>query len=198
MENVRAVMDADRIQQAKEEIMIAVLEEFNDKGMKFTMDDIARHVGMSKKTLYEIFKDKDTLFDEMVDVTFSKIKEEERKVLEDGTLSVVEKIRKIMIVLPGRYENLNITQIALMEEKYPKVYRKIQKRLESDWEPTIALLEEGMARGKIRKISIPVLKAMIEGTISQFFSRNVLSEENVSYAQALDAMMEIIMRGIQL
>ncbi len=198
MENVRAVMDADRIQQAKEEIMIAVLEEFNDKGMKFTMDDIARHVGMSKKTLYEIFKDKDTLFDEMVDVTFSKIKEEERKVLEDGTLSVVEKIRKIMIVLPGRYENLNITQIALMEEKYPKVYRKIQKRLESDWEPTIALLEEGMALGKIRKISIPVLKAMIEGTISQFFSRNVLSEENVSYAQALDAMMEIIMRGIQL
>lgn len=198
MENVRAVMDADRIQRAKEEIMIAVLEEFNDKGMKFTMDDIARHVGMSKKTLYEIFKDKDTLFDEMVDVTFSKIKEEERKVLEDETLSVVEKIRKIMIVLPGRYENLNITQIALMEEKYPKVYRKIQRRLESDWEPTIALLEEGMAQGKIRKISIPVLKAMIEGTISQFFSRNVLSEENVSYAQALDAMMEIIMRGIQI
>ena len=190
-------MDADRMQEAKEEIMNAVLEEFQDKGLKFTMDDIAKHVGMSKKTLYEIFRDKDTLFDEMVTHTFSKIKEEERKVLEDSSLPIVEKIRKIMIVLPGRYENLNVRQIALMEQKYPKVYRQIQKRLESDWEPTIALLREGMEEGEIRRISIPVLKAMIEGTISQFFSSNALSEENVSYAQALDAMMDIIMRGIE-
>lgn len=190
-------MDADRIQKVKEEVMNAVLEEFNDKGIKFTMDDIARHVGMSKKTLYEIFRDKDTLFDEMVTHAFAKIKEEERKVLEDSSLPIVDKIRRIMIVLPGRYENLNVKQIALMEQKYPKVYRQIQQRLESDWEPTIALLEEGMAAGQIRKISVPVLKAMIEGTISQFFSRDVLSGENVSYAQALDDMMDIIMRGIE-
>ncbi|MDE6420762.1 MAG: TetR/AcrR family transcriptional regulator [Lachnospiraceae bacterium] len=190
-------MDAGRMQVVKEGVMNAVLEEFQDKGLKFTMDDIAKRVGMSKKTLYEIFRDKDTLFDEMVEHTFSKIKEEERKVLEDPTLPIVEKVRKIMIVLPGRYENLNVRQIALMEQKYPKVYRQIQKRLESDWEPTIALLREGMEAGEIRRISIPVLKAMIEGTISQFFSRDVLSEENVSYAQALDEMMDIIMRGIE-
>ena len=75
-------MDVEKMQEVKEEIMNAVLEEFQDKGLKFTMDDIARHVGMSKKTLYEIFRDKDTLFDEMVAHTFSKINEEERKVLD--------------------------------------------------------------------------------------------------------------------
>ncbi len=190
-------MDVEKMQEVKEEIMNAVLEEFQDKGLKFTMDDIARHVGMSKKTLYEIFRDKDTLFDEMVAHTFSKIKEEERKVLDNPELSTVEKIRKIMIVLPGRYENLNVKQIALLEQKYPKVYRQIQKRLESDWEPTIALLREGMEAGQIRRISIPVLKAMIEGTIGQFFSTDVLSGETVSYAQALEDMMDIIMHGIE-
>lgn len=190
-------MDVEKMQEVKEEIMNAVLEEFQDKGLKFTMDDIARHVGMSKKTLYEIFRDKDTLFDEMVAHTFSKIKEEERKVLDNPELSVVEKIRKIMIVLPGRYENLNVKQIALLEQKYPKVYRQIQKRLESDWEPTIALLREGMEAGQIRRISIPVLKAMLEGTIGQFFSTDVLSGETVSYAQALEDMMDIIMHGIE-
>ena len=186
-------MDVEKMQEVKEEIMNAVLEEFQDKGLKFTMDDIA----MSKKTLYEIFRDKDTLFDEMVAHTFSKIKEEERKVLDNPELSIVEKIRKIMIVLPGRYENLNVKQIALLEQKYPKVYRQIQKRLESDWEPTIALLREGMEAGQIRRISIPVLKAMLEGTIGQFFSTDVLSGETVSYAQALEDMMDIIMHGIE-
>ncbi len=190
-------MDVEKMQEVKEEIMNAVLEEFQDKGLKFTMDHIARHVGMSKKTLYEIFRDKDTLFDEMVAHTFSKIKEEERKVLDNPELSIVEKIRKIMIVLPGRYENLNVKQIALLEQKYPKVYRQIQKRLESDWEPTIALLREGMEAGQIRRISIPVLKAMLEGTIGQFFSTDVLSGETVSYAQALEDMMDIIMHGIE-
>ena len=190
-------MDVEKMQEVKEEIMNAVLEEFQDKGLKFTMDDIARHVGMSKKTLYEIFRDKDTLFDEMVAHTFSKIKEEERKVLDNPELSIVEKIRKIMIVLPGRYENLNVKQSALLEQKYPKVYRQIQKRLESDWEPTIALLREGMEAGQIRRISIPVLKAMLEGTIGQFFSTDVLSGETVSYAQALEDMMDIIMHGIE-
>ncbi len=117
--------------------------------------------------------------------------------MDNPELSIVEKIRKIMIVLPGRYENLNVKQIALLEQKYPKVYRQIQKRLESDWEPTIALLREGMEAGQIRRISIPVLKAMIEGTIGQFFSTDVLSGETVSYAQALEDMMDIIMHGIE-
>ena len=42
----------------REQILDATVLVFNKKGMKFTMDDIARELGMSKKTIYTVFADK--------------------------------------------------------------------------------------------------------------------------------------------
>ena len=41
----------------KNEILNATITVFNKKGMKFTMDDVAREAGMSKKTIYAVFSD---------------------------------------------------------------------------------------------------------------------------------------------
>ena len=38
----------------REQILDATVLVFNKKGMKFTMDDIARELGMSKKTIYTV------------------------------------------------------------------------------------------------------------------------------------------------
>ena len=39
----------------KERIMEATIDEFNEKGVKFTMDDLAKRLTMSKKTIYKVF-----------------------------------------------------------------------------------------------------------------------------------------------
>ena len=51
----------------REQILDATVLVFNKKGMKFTMDDIARELGMSKKTIYTVFADKQELVYDMVD-----------------------------------------------------------------------------------------------------------------------------------
>ena len=51
----------------REEILDATIVLFNQKGLKFTMDDLARELHRSKKTIYVIFPDKKKLLDEMVD-----------------------------------------------------------------------------------------------------------------------------------
>ena len=38
--------------QLEEKILLAAIEEFGRKGLKFTMDDIAKNLSISKKTLY--------------------------------------------------------------------------------------------------------------------------------------------------
>ena len=45
----------------KNEILNATITVFNKKGMKFTMDDVAKEAGMSKKTIYAVFSDKQEL-----------------------------------------------------------------------------------------------------------------------------------------
>lgn len=188
--------ETEQTEALKQKIMEAAIGEFNKKGLKFTMDDVSKSLSMSKKTLYTVFEDKEAMFFEMVDTCFDAIKESERAVLADENLDIVEKIRRIMIVLPDRYAGLDFRQIYSLKEKYPKIYQKLEKRLESDWEPTIQLLEQAMEEGKIKKVSVPVLKTMVEGSIELFLGRDVLIQNGMEYKEALNKMMDIIMDGI--
>jgi len=68
--------------------------------------------------------------------------------------------------------------------------------LESGWENTISLIEQGIAEKQIRNVSIPILKTMMEATLEQFFQRDVLVRNKISYQEALDEVVMILMQGI--
>ena len=102
------MQDQDKL---KEIILAGTVEVYGEKGIKFTMDDLARHLGMSKKTIYTVYREKKTLFMAMVDYVFDSIKESERKVVEDKSLNTVEKIRRILGVLPDSYKNVDLGQL---------------------------------------------------------------------------------------
>ena len=180
----------------KERIMNAAIEEFNKKGLKFTMDDVAANLSMSKKTLYKVFEDKEALFFSMVDYCFDAIKESEQEILRDEEMDIVEKIRRIIIVLPNRYGNIDLRRLYSLKEKFPATYRKLEGRLESDWDATIMLLEQGIREGRIKPVSIPILKTMVEGTIEHFLSRDTLLKQDITYPEDLENMMDILMEGI--
>ena len=181
----------------KEQILKGTLQVFNNKGLKFTMDDIAELLKISKKTLYKVFDDKEELFLAMVDYIFDTIKESERAVVEDDSLSTVEKIHKILGVLPEGYKDVDLRQLYLLKDKYPKIYNQVELRLETGWEITIELIEQGIAEGCIQPIRIPLLKMMLEATLEQFFQRDILIQNKISYQDALDEVVYILMEGIK-
>ncbi|MDF2540030.1 MAG: TetR family transcriptional regulator [Herbinix sp.] len=182
--------------ELKVKIIDAVIEEFNEKGLKFTMDDIAKHIGISKRTLYTVVEDKEALFVEAVDDVFAAIKESERQIIEDGSLDILEKLKRILIVLPEKYKTIDFRQLYDLKSKFPRIYAKIENRLETDWEPTYRLMEQAMEEGKIRRISLPIFQAMISGTIEYYLSRSVLIDNKMDYEAALAQMVDIIMIGI--
>ena len=100
----------------REQILEATILVFNKKGMKFTMDDIARELGMSKKTIYTVFADKQELVYDMVDYCFDSIKESEQKVMKNGELSTLEKIHEILGVLPEGYKEIDFSQLYILRD----------------------------------------------------------------------------------
>lgn len=186
--------------EEKEKMRVTILEgtiqAFNRKGLKFTMDDVANQLGMSKKTIYTVFRDKETMFFAMVDYMFDSIKESERQVLGDKSLTTLEKIRRVLGVLPEGYKDVDFRQLYLLREKYPRIYKRVEERLESGWETIIGLMEQGMEEGVIRRVDIPIVKLMLEAAIEQFFQRDILIRNQISYAQALDEVVEILVNGI--
>lgn len=182
--------------ELRETILHGTIKAFNEKGLKFTMDDIASILSISKKTIYTVFSDKEQLFLCMVDYMFDNIKISEQQVLEDDSLNTLEKIRRILGVMPDSYKEIDFRQLYLLKDKYPKIYEQVEIRLETGWETTIALIEQGMAEGVIRKVNVSIVKMMMEAALEQFFQRDILLQNKISYADALNEVVDILVDGI--
>ena len=184
-------------QELKKDIMEACIALFNEKGLKFTMDDVASYCHISKKTMYVVFDDKEELFFAMVDYLFDGIKASKDAVLNDPSLSTLDKIRRMLGAMPESYNEIDFEKMYLLKEKYPKTYEKVEKRLETEWETTIALLQKGQAEGVIKSVNIPLVKLIYEASIEQFFKKDVLVANNIPYKTAVDEVVNILVEGIR-
>ena len=99
--------------------------------------------------------------------------------------------------MPEGYRDIDFRQLYLLKDRYPAIYAKVEKRLETGWENTIELLNRAMEEGVIRRIDIPILKLMLEASIEQFFQRDILIRNGLSYQEALDEVVDILIEGIR-
>ena len=182
----------------RSEILSATIPVFNKKGIKFTMDDVAKEVGISKKTIYTVFADKQELVYDMVDYCFDSIKKREERVMKNAGLTTIEKLQAILGVLPDGYKDIDFAQLYILRDKYPRIYSRVEERLESGWDTTIELLRRGMEEGVVRQIDTAIVKVMFEATLEQCFRRDVLVKNKISYSDALAQVVDIICNGIKL
>ncbi len=177
-------------------ILEGVIKAFNAKGLKFTMDDLAAVLGMSKKTIYKIYRDKEEMFIAMVDYIFDKIKDSEQLILADEGLSLEKKIVMTLGVMPEGYSEIDFRQLYSLRDKYPQIYNRVEERLENGWETTLGLLEEGQRQGIVRDVNLQLLKMMMESSLEQFFQRDILVRNNLSYSEALEQVVGILLNGV--
>ncbi|NBG87130.1 TetR/AcrR family transcriptional regulator [Isachenkonia alkalipeptolytica] len=181
--------------EIRERLLHTALLAFNEKGAKFTLEDISRTLNISKKTIYTVFSGKKELIEEMIDEGFREVKEEESYIVADTRLNTLEKIRKMVIVIPERYQAMDFRKFATLKESYPELYQRIEEQIEREWDLTIELLEKGMEEGVLRRFSIPVFKIMIEATMERLLERD--EREGFEYMEALEEMMDIVIKGIE-
>lgn len=184
--------------EQKERILKGTIQAFNEKGLKFTMDDLARILGMSKKTIYVEFTDKNSLFLAMVDYLFDGIKESEEEIINNTDIDIVDKITTMLGVLPESYKDIDLRQLYMLKDKYPVIYKRVEERFENGWQQTIELLKEAMEEGKVRKVNVDIFKMMMEAAFEQFFQRDILIYNSLSYEEGLKEVVGILMNGIKL
>ncbi|SHI58651.1 TetR/AcrR family transcriptional regulator [Pseudobutyrivibrio xylanivorans] len=179
-----------------ERILEGALNVFRKKGPKFTMDDLASEMKMSKKTIYTVFNDKNELMCEMVDYAFNIIKEEEDRVYKNDKLSTIEKLRGILVVLPENSYGFDYAAMQQMAEKYPMAHEKLNNRLESGWDKTFDLLNKGMEEGKIRKINLEIFKLIYGSSVERLLMGDFLKRSNMDYPTALKEVVDVLIDGI--
>ena len=188
------IMDQDM----KIKILRNTITVFNRKGLKLTMDDIAEQMGISKKTIYKYYDSKEDIFDNIVDYIFDDIKRTEQEILNEDGLELQDRVRRLLAAFPERFTEIDFAKLGDLKAKYPKIYKKLTKRLESGWEPTMELLEQGRQQGIYRKdANFTIFKVMMDASVARFFETDTLKKSKISYIEALNQVVDILLTGIK-
>ncbi len=116
-----------------------------------TMDDLANQLGISKKTIYQYYKDKDALVSSVVENELANhaIFCNQSVVAADNA---VHEIFLLMSVIQEMFNRMNPLALFEIEKYYPAAFDKIKKHKDDYIFSMIsANLEKGMAEGLYRK-----------------------------------------------
>ena len=195
----KSVSDKEiRMNDLRQKILSNTIRVFNRKGLKLTMDDIAEQMGISKKTIYKCFESKEDIFDQIVDYIFDGIKDREKEILNEEGLSIEERTRKLLSAFPESFTTIDFSKLGDLKDKYPKIYKKMTRRLESGWEPTFELLEQGRAEGIYRKdADFTIFKIMMDASIAKMFEADTLKKTKTAYVDCLNQIVDILLNGIR-
>jgi len=180
----------------KKRILDGTVEVFRKKGSGFTMNDISEELHMSKKTIYTIFRDKESLLYTMVDYFFDTVKKDEKGIWENDQIGTDEKLIMLLAALPETSRDIDFTSLYEVKDKYPRVEKRIQERLESDWDKTLDLVKKGISEGVFRECNLTVFQLAFEASIERFIKGDELKENNVKYIDALIDLATMMVRGI--
>ena len=154
----------ERILNKAQELMFQI-------GVKHaTMDDLATQLGISKKTIYNYYEDKDSLVIAVVEKELTN-----HKLLCDQSMSAadnaVHEIFLLMAVIQEMFNRMNPLALFEIEKYYPLAFEKIKNHKEDFIYSMISMnLEKGIKEGLYRKeIDINILsKYRLETSLMPF------------------------------
>ena len=146
----------------EQDIFIRVIELFKKYGVKsVTMDDIARELGISKKTLYQIVKDKRELVNKIMDFEFDsnyncfkQIKEKELNAIDE----LFEVNKYMMTQLKFHSHSFEYD----LKKYYPDIYERIHKK---KLDVMYASVVENINKGKEEGLDRSELKGELIGKL---------------------------------
>lgn len=133
---------------SKNRIIENAIELFRQKGCKsITMDDISVQNGISKRTLYELFKDKSSLLEECL-VYHSEKKREITFKLKEESSNILEYILSFQDYESRESDRTSYLFTEEIKRFYPKVYENTIVRVKQEQLAyTQSLIEEGIREG---------------------------------------------------
>ncbi len=184
--------------EPKERILKKADELFNRYGIRsVSMDDIAAQLGMSKKTLYQYYADKD----ELVTGVFTAIMEEnkggclkERAVSENALHEVSLSFERVQ----DMFANMNPAVLFDMEKYHPACFKKFRDFKNGFLYQMIkSNIERGIAEGLYRpEIDIDIVARYRIHSIMLAFNPEVFPANRTNLVHIEQELLEVFLNGI--
>lgn len=183
----------------KERIMAKSEELFAQFGFnRVTMNEIAGALGMSKKTLYKYFNNKEDIVKEI----FSKIKcdciEFVDELYSNPDIDFLQKLKTLLNFLGIMTSRLKGPLVTELESAYPAIYKEMKEfQRQRALDKFSHLIHEGVKQGVFRDdIQTDIVVHIYLSAVRELIDPSFLSSSSVSAEQVYENITTILFEGI--
>lgn len=185
--------------EARERIARKAMEEILAKGYsKVTMDSISSALGMSKKTIYQLFPGKRDLLRTVLNKLQKEIEEGIAQRVDAEGLDFRERWRTVLEYIGTQYGRFGPGFVEDLHTAEPEIYESLNAFRTGIVKTYFArLAQEGTREGVFRKDLDPRLLSAVYLAASQaILNPATVQELGVSGAQAYHDMVKLLFEGI--
>ncbi len=179
-------------------IIEASAELFIKHGARsITMNDIAAEAGVSKKTLYEHFVNKDDLLGRTLDFLHAEGVAEREEVVGKGGFTI-EAMLEITRRTALKFNSINPNFIIDIKKYHPLIWKeKVEKMDKENIEFNAWMIKEGIKKGLFRSdLNVDIISKLLQEQINMLVGEDVFPGDKFSRAEVFQTMMEVFGRGI--
>lgn len=182
----------------------SILEKVNDLYQKYgiksvTMDDVARELGISKKTLYQHVKDKQDLVEQALQLDGLKKAGILKQIMHDSSLNAIEQVIEIYDYIHNAIINKYSATIEYdLKKYYPDFFtRMVQMKREHMFENMMANMEKGKKEGLYRSdLNEKVLATLHVMRVESILSNDYYLSSEIRPIDFFKELFDYHLRGI--
>jgi TetR/AcrR family transcriptional regulator, cholesterol catabolism regulator len=182
----------------KEKLLKGADELFMKYGLRsVSMDDIARHLGVSKKTIYQHFADKDEVVVSVAKSLMAKQKDQ-FEVIASSSKNAVEEMVKISFCLKEDMKNINPSVLFDMQKYHQAAWNEWlnfkQKYIRQN---IIRSLKKGIAEGYFRDdINLNILAVMRLEQVQMAFDNSIFPRDQFNIPEVQAQLFDHFIYGV--
>ena len=180
--------------ELRDRIVTKAGDSFMKYGIKsITMDEIAASLGISKRTLYEVFEDKESLLKECV----LRNQQEMNLFVAELLARSTNVLEVILMCYKRSIERFHKTNKRFFEDlqKYPQVNQLMKNYRDKDSDSTLSFFKMGIEQGIIRgDVNFAIVNLLVREQINLLMNTDICKE--YSFLEVYESIMFTYIRGI--
>jgi len=185
--------------EVREKILLKSFEMFHQFGcVKVSMEEIASGLGISKKTLYKHFSNKEHLLNEIFSTVSCQTETFSNDLFANNKYTYVQKIKLMLEYVSQHVGKFKGPMVSDLQAQYPKIWEKVQVFMKKKaWEKFSILVDEGIKQGLFRNdFNEQIVVMMYVFSLQNLLTPEVLAQVPLSADQIYKTLINVIFEGI--
>lgn len=184
--------------QTKEKILKGAEELFTKYGVRsISMDDIARHLSVSKKTLYQHFADKEDIVT-MACKNHLERHASEFAAIKDNATNAIDELAKLSLLLKKNMQDMNPSLLFDLQKYHPKAWSEWVNHKNKFIRTSVERnLKQGIEEGYFRaEINARVIAAVRLELVQMAFDEEIFPREQFRLAEVQMQIFDHFVYGL--